>query len=226
MKEEGFLTHKSVIGGTSGGSLAAAIACTDISPEIALDYLIEMSQSKAFRKNLHDEIKSSLRKFLPEDTLVKCNGRLHVCVTKLWPQPTRQVTIVNEFESVDKLLDVIAALCFIPLYSAPRVLYAKVDQELYIDGGVFAFIPPIGDVRVSPIPLPSFIKSRRSHIHIISKRFSLPQLISYVLIPAPPAVLRELFREGQRSADFWIRKEQTKKQLSLYMEEPMSQQIR
>lgn len=225
MKEEGFLTPNSIIGGTSGGSLAAAIACTDISPEVALDYLIEMSQSKAFRNNLHDEIKTSLRKFLPENSLEKCNGRLHVCVTKLWPKPRREVTIINQFDSVDKLLDVIAASCFIPLYSAPRV-YAKVDHELFVDGGVFAFIPPVGEVRVSPIPLPSFIRSRRSHVHIISRKFSLPQLISHVLIPAPPETLRELFHEGQRSADHWVRKEQTKRHLSLFVEEPLNQKIR
>jgi hypothetical protein len=115
---------------------------------------------------------------------------------------------------------VIAASCFIPLYSGPAV-YAKIDKELFIDGGVFASIPPIGDIRVSPISLPAIMKHRRSHIHIISNRFSTPQLLAWVLLPAPPHILRDLFQEGKKSAELWIRRQHIKKNLSVYVEEAL-----
>lgn len=195
------------------------VACSGMDTRVALEFLIQMSQSKAFKRNIHNGIKESLRTFLPQDILARCNGRLHVCVTKVWPNPQGKVTIINHFDSLDQLLDVIAASCFIPLYSAPSIA-AVIGQERYIDGGIFAFLPPIGEIKVSPIPI-TFRRSRQSHIHVISKKFSIPQLITGILIPAKPAVLRDLFEEGIKSAEFWIRKEQTKAKLTVYIEKPL-----
>lgn len=215
MKEQGYLTESSIVGGTSGGSLGAAIACSGIPTQEALEFLINASQNKAFKKNINKGLKESLADFLPPSTLERCNGRLHVCVTKVWPNPSGKVTIINKFQSMDELLEVLAASCFIPLYSAPAMV-TKIGAEYFVDGGVFAFIPPVGEVRVSPIPLPAFRQARRSHIHIISRKYSLPQLVSFVLLPPAPGVLRDIYSEGMKAAELWIRREEIKSKLAVY----------
>lgn len=126
MHLNGYFSSSSIISGTSGGSIVATIACSELPPLDCLEYIIEASLDKTFKGNIHSGMKKSLAKFLPHDIVQKCDQRLHICVTKLWPSPNRNATIINRFESKEDLLDAIAASCFIPLYSAPsmvKILY-------------------------------------------------------------------------------------------------------
>jgi hypothetical protein len=183
----------------------------------SLEFLIDLSQNSLFKKNIHNGLKDALDSHFPSDIVAKCNGRLHVCVTKVWPDPVGKETIINNFKNRHDLFEVLAASCFIPFYSAPSA-YATIGRERYVDGGLYAFIPPIGDIRISPIPIPSLLMktSRKAHIQIISKKYATHQLIRWVLFPPSPVILRDLFDEGVKSAEFWVRTETIKKQLSLY----------
>jgi hypothetical protein len=180
MKKEGVLDQQSICSGTSGGALAATIAVNNISCDQALQYLIEASTDKVFRKDIHGGLKRLLRDILPTNVHEISNHRLIICVTKVWPQFNHPVLISN-FDSRENLIDVIAASCFIPVYSNPKMLAAPIQpfnqrfistenlipflrnlniktnsfsqdemNGLFIDGGVTAWIPPIGDIRVAP----------------------------------------------------------------------------
>ena len=205
MIDAGYITNKSLVAGTSGGSLGALVAVSGISPRVGLEFVIAMSLDKHFKSNIDVGLKTVLPQILPDDIVERCNGRLHVCVTKLWPNPVGSPHIISEFQSKEDLIDTIAASCFIPLYSTPRTIFTKIAHrplEYFIDGGVFGFMPPIGDVRVSPL---SVIPLRRpANVQIRPSVFTTPKLLSWVLTPAPPAVLEELYQEGYRAAEEWI----------------------
>lgn len=205
MTDAGYMTDKSLIAGTSGGSLGALVAVSGISPRVGLDFVIAMSLDDHFRGNIDVGLKTLLPQILPVNIVERSNGRLHVCVTKLWPNPVGSPHIISQFRSQKDLIDTVAASCFIPLYSTPRTIFTKIAHrplEYFIDGGVFGFMPPIGDIRVSPLSV--ILLRRPANIKIRSSVFSTPKLLSWVLTPAPPAVLEELYLEGYRAAEEWI----------------------
>ena len=115
MKINGYLTNESICAGTSGGSLGALVACADIEPEVALEFIIKLSKSQQFFNDIDAGTKSELLPLLPHDTLKKCNGRLDVVVTRLWPNPSlTKPLITSTFQSKEELVDHVAASCFIP----------------------------------------------------------------------------------------------------------------
>ena len=205
MQEAGYLTDKSLVAGTSGGSLGALVAVSGISPRAGLQLLIDMSLDKTFKDNIDVGIKTSLPSILPENIVERSNGRLYVCVTKLWPDPMAKPHVVSQFASKDHIVDTVAASCFIPFYSTPKTFFTKIidkPNEIYVDGGLFGVMPPIGDIRVSPFSL--FMMRRPPNIRINPSTFSAPRLFSWVLTPAPPDVLKEFYMEGYRAADEYI----------------------
>ena len=205
MQQAGYLTEKSLVAGTSGGSLGALVAVSGIRPQAGLDLIIEMSIDKKFKTNIDLGLKTFMPQLLPDNIVERSNGRLHVCVTKLWPNPTGSPHIISNFKSKEMLVETVAASCFIPLYSSPRSFFTTITDnplEYFIDGGVFGFMPPIGDVRVSPFNILVF--RRPPHIKIKGDVFSAPRLLSWVLTPAPPDILQELYNEGYKSAEEWI----------------------
>lgn len=167
MQEKGVLTNDSIAAGTSGGSLAALVAVNDIAPEKALEYIIHNSTDKSFRGNIDIKLKLFLKRVIPHDALQRSNGRLYVCVSRIWPKPRNQPVIISQYESIDNILSVIAASCFIPLYSHSRRIATKISvpsgsnnsnssnssatgsgadavAKFYVDGGLHAWMPPIG----------------------------------------------------------------------------------
>lgn len=203
----GYLSDQSLVAGTSGGALAALLACSSISTDNALELVISMSKDKSFKSNIDMGMKKSLREMLPNDTLDRVQGRLHICVTRVWPNPTIQPVILSSFDSIDSLLDGVAASCFIPFYSNRRNIFTNISEQkdLYMDGGVHAHIPPIGDVRVAPFPRNFAFRSRsKPHICLENPKYPIPRLLTYVLRPAPESVLIDLYDEGFKAADNWI----------------------
>jgi hypothetical protein len=165
-----------------------------IHPREGLQLIKDMSLDKTFKNNIDVGLKSVLPSMLPSDITERANGKLHVCVTKLWPSPSG--SIISKFDNVEDIIDTVAASCFIPFYSSPKALFTKITSrspsEYYIDGGVFGFMPSIGDVRCSPFP--TRMLRRSPNIFIKSSVFSTPRLMSWVLSPAPPDVLEEMYK--------------------------------
>lgn len=162
-----------------------------------------------FKKNIDVGLRSTLDDLLPSDIVDKCNGRLHITTTRIWPNIDRKPHIVSHFKDRQHLLDTISASCFIPLYSSPYKLFTRIQQnpnELFIDGGVYSFMPPIGDVRVSPFPKEflSLVWKRHPHICLPYHSFPISTLLGYILNPAPPNQLRKLYEMGRREAQIFI----------------------
>jgi len=120
---------------------------------------------------LRSQLRTVLQEACPEDEeslLARLNIKknLNIIVTRVWPNPSRDPLTVNQFLSVVDLVDVVAASCFIPLWSHPALstsIIARPEMEEkeeekeggrwdVIDGGVVAFMPPLGNVRLSPFP--------------------------------------------------------------------------
>lgn len=206
------LTEQSIIAGTSGGALAALIACSNVDTNKALNVLIRLSQEERFIKNVDQGLKECLLPLLPDDVLARCNGRLHVTITKIWPNPKLEAHIVSQFLSVDHLMSVVAASCFIPLYSAPFKLVTNIKTQnigYYVDGGVLAHMPPIGDVQISPLQRRLLRVGSNSNNHPdislpSNSPYSMRQLLVWVLFPAPEVHLRELYHLGRQAAKTWI----------------------
>jgi hypothetical protein len=211
MIEAGYMTESSVIAGTSGGSLGALVAVSGMQPRVGLKLMTEMSLDKTFRNNIDVGLKTFLLSVLPDDIVKRSNGKLHVCVSKMWPNPTGSPDIISNFTSKKDVVDTVAASCFIPLYSAPGSFLTKIanrPEENFIDGGVFGYMPPIGDIRVSPFT--SSMLRRPPSIWLKESAFSMPRLLSWVLTPAPPDVLDQLYLEGYKAAEEWIALEEEK----------------
>jgi hypothetical protein len=211
MIEAGYMSESSVIAGTSGGSLGALVAVSGMQPRVGLKLMTEMSLDKTFRNNIDVGLKTFLLSVLPDDIVKRSNGKLHVCVSKMWPNPTGSPDIISNFTSKKDVVDTVAASCFIPLYSAPGSFLTKIanrPEENFIDGGVFGYMPPIGDIRVSPFT--SSMLRRPPSIWLKESAFSMPRLLSWVLTPAPPDVLDQLYLEGYKAAEEWIALEEEK----------------
>lgn len=276
-KEAGYLNEHTIYAGTSGGAIGALVGCCDIPTEVALNALIALSKDETFKTDIDKGLKQVLRDLVMNHTngsqmqggkvpsyrsneiVKKCNHRLHITVTKLWPNPTFLPHVVSQFHSAEHLLDVITASCFIPLYSSPlrvmtnimtsyasdvvhevqdhvqdienpaehtaksKVVHNPVSPskptnnahsstetstetmaEYYVDGGVLAFIPPIGEVKISPFPSKYIHSFAQADITLPEKEYSLRQLLTWVLHPGSEEDLRDLFEKGKQAANEWI----------------------
>jgi hypothetical protein len=208
LRKDGFLTDRSICAGTSGGSLGALLAVAGIDSKEALAMAISQAQSETFASNINGGLKDNLKLLLPSDVLERCNGRLIVVISRVWPNPAP--LLISKFDSIDYLLDVVCASCFIPLYSTPRQLFTQIRKEpgkIYYDGGIPPspyWMPPIGDVRISPFPS-NFILRRPPHIFIDPKSQigSIFKLMSWVFTPPPPSGIKSLYDEGIKAAALW-----------------------
>lgn len=209
MKEGKYMTDTSILAGTSGGSLGSLIACSNIPSSDALQLMIDISTDKKFQSNIDVGLRKKLHEILPSDVLDRCNGRLHIVTTKVWPLTNNQLVpqITSRFQSREHLIDVVSASCFIPLWSTPRQFIKNIStdpESYYVDGGVVAWMPPIGDVRVSPFPKSLIFKRIRPHISLPDGKYFTPKLMSWVLSPPPVDIIKELSNEGYKAGKDWI----------------------
>ena len=210
LKENQYLTNKSIVAGTSGGALAALLACSDLHPRDGLEIIVELSKSSPFRSRINTSLRRTLSMILTENAFQNSNGRLHIVVTKAWPKPEIKPKIISEFDSPEDMIDCIIASCFIPFYT-DRLLTTTFRNEQYVDGGFLAFMPPIGNVRISPfLHSPIIRKADISPRLLKNFKFSSPRLLPWVLKPASPDVLRYLYEAGFEAASIWCHQESLK----------------
>jgi hypothetical protein len=74
----------SILAGTSGGSLCALMGCAGFSANKALSLIVQLSRNSEFNNDINAGLKKHVRPLLPPDILERCNGKLHVTVTKVW----------------------------------------------------------------------------------------------------------------------------------------------
>lgn len=209
LKDAGIMNDRSHYAGTSGGSICSLLACSDMPCEEALELIVKMSTDPVVWSNMDAGLRITLDTLIAEDRMELFQGRLHVTTTKVWPEPKAEVTMFSKYESKQHLIDCIAASCFIPLYGARKLTVdmSHTPGVSFIDGGVFAFMPPVGDVTISPfsdahfhIKPPNF---RHIDIHLDKENYPLGKLLYRALKPAPAVELRELYQQGVIAADKW-----------------------
>lgn len=212
LKKHNLITPESKFAGTSGGSLCALIACVDLPVEDALQIVINLSKNKSFKQNISEGMRKNIKDMLigDEEKILKlCNDRLFVTTTKVWPNPKSSVIITSQYKSIDHIIDTVSASCFIPFYSSSNMRSIKIITEPiennYIDGGVFAFMPPIGNIKISAIPkrfislIPGSVD-----IYLKDKDFRYRDLVKWILFPGPEETLKELFEKGFENTERWI----------------------
>ena len=212
MKERGVMNDTSHYAGTSGGSICSLLACSNLPCEEALELIIQVSTDPVIWSNMDAGIRKTLDILITEEKLQLCQGRLHIATTRVWPKPKAQVTMFSNFDSKEHLIDCVAASCFIPLYGARNQFKVKIGGanavDSYLDGGVFAFMPPVGDVTISPFANNHFHFKppnwRDIDIHLDKRDYPLSKLLYWALHPAPEKELRELSRQGEIKAHKWM----------------------
>jgi predicted acylesterase/phospholipase RssA len=203
MKEK-YISNTTICAGSSGGALAALVACSGVEPCIAMDKIIELSHNKDFFRDIDKGLKDkSLMISFPSNIVERCNGRLFVTATKIWPNATSKVTIFSQYNSLDDILSCVAASSFIPFYSATRP-FTYCRGEIYIDGGALSLMPELGDVRVSPLPAVFFSKRLKPHITPL-KPFPVNELLKNGFIPPSEHVLKDIYNRGKESALHWCK---------------------
>jgi len=216
MKDRGVMNNLSSFGGTSSGSLGSLIACCNIDPASAMQLILQLSKNGSFNSDKNTGLKLVLDPLIDDKSFEESQNRLFVTMTKVWPNPKGVATIVSQFASKQHLLDVVAASCFIPLYSAPKLaVTVGNEKDLYVDGGVLAFMPPVGDITISPFPrrfiydLVPVIKPnpqtyRPACIYLNQKEYPLHRLLSWVLIPPSEKDMWGLYHSGVVAANQWM----------------------
>lgn len=210
MKERGVMNPTSQYAGTSGGSICALLACSDLPCDEALELIVLLSTDPVVWSNMDAGIRKTLDVLVTEEKLAMCQDRLHIATTRVWPNPTARVTMFSKFDSKEHLIDCVAASCFIPFYGARNQLKVKIGgtMDSYLDGGVFAFMPPVGDITISPFANNHFHfkppNFRHIDIHLDKKEYPLSRLLYWALHPAPPKDLRELAVQGEIKAHRWM----------------------
>jgi hypothetical protein len=210
MKDRGIMNETSHYAGTSGGSICALLACSNLPCEEALEIIIRVSTDPVIWSNMDAGLRATLATLITEERLSLCQGRLHVATTRVWPAPKAQVTMFSQFDTTQHLIDCVAASCFIPFYGAKSQFQVKIGatEDSYLDGGVFAFMPPVGDITISPFSNNHFhfkpFNFRNIDISLDKKDYSLPRLLYWALHPAPEKDLREMYLQGEIKANQWM----------------------
>jgi hypothetical protein len=215
LKELNLISSKSTVSGSSGGAIAAVLISTNVNE---LDALTAFKQSVHLAKPMHNidtNLRQMLHEMLPKDAYLLCTNSCHITVTKLSSMKTKTPLIISEFISNEDLIDCIATSCFIPFYCAPK-LYTIFRQEKHIDGGLFAFLPPVGEITVNPLPQIGkyMLNPRHSVIHpLLVPDFKVPlkSMIRWSLFPPSAQVLDDLFQLGKKSAHIWAKQRESQR---------------
>lgn len=220
LRERGLINKDSVVAGSSGGSIAATIVKSGLCAREAMKIVSDLGSNEEFKADMDVGIRKFVLDLLPsEDFYLQCNDKLYITVTQLHPEFTRRATLVSKFSSNCDLVSAISTSCFIPLWTNRR-LTTNFRGAKAIDGGVFAFMPPVGQVTVTPLPrLFSIIqatkKKDKRKIASISplllpedhQVFNETKLAYWGLNVPASDVLQQLFDYGYDSALIWANRE-------------------
>jgi hypothetical protein len=122
MRQNCLLGQFQYFAGTSGGSLAALIACTNQDFEGNMQTTQRLSGNWQFLRNIDAGLRTQIADQLGSDEMAaNCTDRLQVVVSRVWPLEQRKCLVVSKFRTVADVVDAVSASCFIPLYSARRL---------------------------------------------------------------------------------------------------------
>ncbi len=114
LKEADKLKEISYFAGTSGGSIAALIACTTQDFEGMKEKSKELATDKVFFRDINAGLRKQIAEVLPANAAEMCNAKLHVVVSRLWPLSEQKCLIINKFHSNEDIIDALTASSYIP----------------------------------------------------------------------------------------------------------------
>ena len=91
-----------------------------------------------------DFVREWTLKILPEDAYKKCNGRLHLSLTRIdWTYPFMHSEIVSMWSSNEDMVDCMLASAWIPgsFFSKQCSLFTTYRGNTYCDGAIMNFAP-------------------------------------------------------------------------------------
>ena len=201
--QRNMVNSETVFAGSSGGAIAALVGCSGVHPTLALQKLIDLSKNKEFWQDIDAGLRNEdFMVDFPDDIVDRCNGRLYVTATRVWPKPSAEVTMFSNYDSLNDILSCVAASCFIPFYCSQK-LYVECRGGRYIDGGLLAIMPPIGNVKISPLPKVVFPRRLRPDISP-KPALRIEELTKNAFIPPPAAELERLYEIGIESTSLWL----------------------
>ena len=122
LRQNNLLDNFEYFAGTSGGSLAALIACTTRDFNGNMQITKRLSRDMKFFTNIDSGLRSQIGEQIgSDDVAVACSDKLQVVISRVWPLAQRKCLIVSKFSTVADVVDAVSASCFIPLYSARRL---------------------------------------------------------------------------------------------------------
>lgn len=207
LRKLNLISSKSIVAGSSGGAIAAASVSTNLNEFDVLEAFKQSIHLSKPMKNIDINLRNMLQEMLPDNAYQLCTNTCHITITKLSLSSPKNPLIISKYYSQSDLVDCIATSCYIPLYCGPK-LYTIFRDEKYIDGGIYAFLPPIGEITVCPLPQIGkyMLNPRRSVIHpLLVPNFDIPlkAMIRWSLFPPSPVILDDLFHLGEQSAQIW-----------------------
>lgn len=116
------------VGGSSSGSLNAAMLVCDVPVERSFEFGLRTAAKIRSNKwlipwaNLDKEVRECAAQCLPDDAHLRATDRLHVSVSTTG-LPYFKNELVSSFSSREELIDALAQSCFLPMYSGFKPSY-------------------------------------------------------------------------------------------------------
>ncbi|KAF5830417.1 acyl transferase/acyl hydrolase/lysophospholipase [Dunaliella salina] len=217
------------LAGSSAGSLAIVTYACGLDVDVATHAMLRFAddcRKHGTLRRVSSLLRSFLHELLPEDAHKRCEGLVHVGLTRVFPVWTPET--VSKWNSKDDLVECLVASCHVPVYANGDFM-TSFRGRWYMDGGWTGFIPkPPGvhhTVKVCCFPFNSMIE-RVAHptledtaprvasildIHISPDAApadwdfvpSLPQFVAWAFVPAEDEILKKLISKGRRDAHAW-----------------------
>ena len=191
-----------VFAGASIGALVAALAGSNVKPEEIWKNIPpiahEFREPMGFIHNLTNigqYCRYLLNKLLPEDAHKRCNGRVFLSVTKLFPTPHN--VIISEWHSREDLIDCILACGYIPGWTWPG--FCVWDNNICVDGGVTNNLPSLHENALRVGLDDDDVKSWNA---VLFPSEALPRINTF--IPADDIHLTAMVDEGKNDFEDWL----------------------
>jgi hypothetical protein len=130
---------KCLFSGISAGTLPSLALAGNVDMNIIIRNLLSVADNlqHGFYNKVYDSIRGYLEEILTDDVVSKCNDRLHIGITQV---PYFKHVTINNWTSVDDLIDCVIASCFIPIVLTSSLSKSYRDGS-YIDGTFTKRVP-------------------------------------------------------------------------------------
>ncbi|GIL84316.1 hypothetical protein Vretifemale_13016 [Volvox reticuliferus] len=203
------LRPETPVAGASAGSIVAVCTKSGLSEQQLLDAFVDLSRDcrqGGTRTRLKSVLQRVLQEALPYDIHERCEGRVFLAVTRLFPDFAPLT--VSSFTSRQDVIDTLLVSSHIP-YWFDGSLFTSYRDGMYFDGGITNFIPSTPTAlchRVCCFPsekLRAFPNIDLSPDTYEAWPYDMGTMLSWAFEPAPDETLMFLVEKGKRDARSW-----------------------